>query len=141
MQFRMRRFSLARRAAATAGAMIAWFIIVAATSQPGVAQSETTLYYFCSLSHCDDGELPLAGLVMDASGNLYGTTQAGGAYSMGTAFKLSPNGAFTLLHTFGSTANDGTAPEAPLTLDSKGNLYGTTSAAKRLTATAVELAP
>lgn len=119
-------FVAIRRAIAIAAATL--FVIFAGTTQRALAQSETILYYFCSLSNCDDGKIPQAGLVMDASGNFYGTTQAGGAYNQGTAFKLSPDGTFTLLHTFGATANDGTAPEAPLILDSKGNLYGTTNA-------------
>jgi uncharacterized repeat protein (TIGR03803 family) len=57
---------------------------------------ETVLYAFCSQPGCTDGALPEAGLIRDASGNLYGTTSAGGAnncggYACGTVFKLSPN--------------------------------------------------
>lgn len=115
------------RALAVTAATVALFIIISGTPQRASAQTESILYNFCSLSNCDDGEIPQAGLAIDASGNLYGTTQTGGTYNQGTAFKLSPTGTFTLLHTFGSTTNDGTAPEAPLILDSKGNLYGTTT--------------
>jgi uncharacterized repeat protein (TIGR03803 family) len=71
-----------------------------------------------------DGELPYAGLVQDANGNLYGTTQQGGASGNGTVFKLDPNGNETVLHSF--TGADGALPIAPLIMDSSGNLYGTT---------------
>jgi uncharacterized repeat protein (TIGR03803 family) len=49
----------------------------------------TTLYSFCSQSNCTDGAHPYAGLVQDTNGNLYGTTQAGGASGEGTVFSLS----------------------------------------------------
>jgi len=119
--------SIFHRALAITATTIALLIIIASTKGRASAQTESVLYDFCSLSNCDDGEIPQAGLVRDASGNFYGTTQAGGAFNQGTAFKLSSNGTFILLHTFGSTASDGTAPEAPLILDSRGNLYGTTN--------------
>ena len=50
----------------------------------------TTLHAFCSQTDCADGEYPPAGLVMDGSGNLLGTTQAGGRQGEGTAFALTP---------------------------------------------------
>ena len=74
----------------------------------------------------NDGNFPLAGLVPDENGNYYGTTQAGGAYAGGTAFKLAPHGMETVLHAFGS-GSDGLYPEATLIADKGGNLYGTTS--------------
>jgi uncharacterized repeat protein (TIGR03803 family) len=49
----------------------------------------TTLYSFCSQNNCTDGQTPYAGLVQDTNGNLYGTTSAGGANSVGTVFSLS----------------------------------------------------
>jgi hypothetical protein len=52
------------------------------------AQTETVLYSFCSLANCSDGALPIAGLIADSKGNLYGTTHNGGVYGLGTAFKL-----------------------------------------------------
>jgi uncharacterized repeat protein (TIGR03803 family) len=70
-----------------------------------------------------DGAEPAAGLVSDASGNLYGTTWAGGAHTYGTVYKIDPAGNFTLLHSF--KASEG-SPTAALILDSAGNLYGTT---------------
>lgn len=76
-----------------------------------------------------DGAEPWAGLILDSAGNLYGTTGAGGAYKFGTAFELSPlaGGTWTetVLHSFNDTATDAAYPEAPLFLDSAGNLYGT----------------
>lgn len=74
-----------------------------------------------------NGELPVAGLVFDGSGNLYGTTSAGTG-SGGTVFELSPSGATwveSILHVFGPIP-DGNTPEANLVFDSAGNLYGTT---------------
>jgi uncharacterized repeat protein (TIGR03803 family) len=49
---------------------------------------ENVLYSFCSRRYCADGAGPDAGLIMDSSGNLYGTTEYGGAYYSGTVFKL-----------------------------------------------------
>jgi uncharacterized repeat protein (TIGR03803 family) len=82
------------------------------------------------------GESPLAGLVFDHSGNLYGTTYYGGAYDRGTLFKLSPNGDGTWkiipLHDFGGfnyngfQGIDGINPLASLIVDADGHLYGTT---------------
>jgi uncharacterized repeat protein (TIGR03803 family) len=71
-----------------------------------------------------------AGVVMDKSGNLYGTTIAGGSgCGCGVVYKLAPRPKgkwkYTVLHTF--SGNDGAQPDANLILDSKGNLYGTTA--------------
>jgi len=86
------------------------------------AGKETTLYSF---SGGATGSTPLAGLVIDGSGNLYGTTQQGGAHGHGTVFKLSSSGTETVLHSFGSPG-DGQDPQAPLIMDNAGNLYGAT---------------
>jgi uncharacterized repeat protein (TIGR03803 family) len=95
----------------------------------------TTLYNFCSLSNCDDGELPGAPPVFDAQGNLYGTAVYGGPYPQqcndngcGTAFKLTPGGEFTVLYNFCSQndCSDGARPAVSLVLGTNGNLYGTT---------------
>ena len=77
-----------------------------------------------------DGTDPSAGLIFDAAGNLYGTTQFGGAYGFGgVVFKLAPNpdGTWTetVLHSFGNDG-DGFHPIAGLVFDVAGNLYGTT---------------
>ncbi|MGB8886031.1 MAG: choice-of-anchor tandem repeat GloVer-containing protein [Candidatus Korobacteraceae bacterium] len=82
-----------------------------------------------------DGSYPLAGLIMDAAGNLYGMTQQGGIHSCGgkncgTVFELSPRqgGGWTetVLHSFNNNGSDGANPQAGLTMDAAGNLYGTT---------------
>jgi uncharacterized repeat protein (TIGR03803 family) len=77
------------------------------------------------------GENPNTSLIFDLAGNLYGTTEWGGAYNEGTVFKLTPNtdGSWTysLLHRF-TGANDGANPSGDLIFDTAGNLYGTTSA-------------
>jgi uncharacterized repeat protein (TIGR03803 family) len=86
-----------------------------------------------------DGQNPVGGLLMDSSGNLYGTTQYGGThlctdgydkFSCGTVFELSPNGvggwSEKILYNF--SQSDGYAPLSSLIMDSPGNLYGTTGA-------------
>ena len=77
-----------------------------------------------------DGSAPLAALAFDASGNLYGTTSAGGGSSncaggCGTLFKYSRGKESVLFAFQGGT--DGRAPAASLIADQSGNLYGTTS--------------
>ncbi|MFZ0287148.1 MAG: choice-of-anchor tandem repeat GloVer-containing protein [Terriglobales bacterium] len=93
--------------------------------------TETVLYDFCSATFCTDGSIPLAGLVFDKQGNLYGTTYQGGSNAVGTVFELSPsqNGLWTetVLWSFGSTKTDGESPRlGALNWDASGNLYGTT---------------
>ena len=87
----------------------------------------TTLYSFCSLVNCADGERPEAGLVQATNGDLYGTTESGGEYGAGTVFRISPSGILTTLHNFASVANDddGELPYAGLVQGANGDLYGT----------------
>jgi uncharacterized repeat protein (TIGR03803 family) len=77
-----------------------------------------------------DGQNPGAGLVFDATGNLYGMTRFGGAYGQGTVFKMArkPGGGWIekVLHSFSVNGTDGGYPEGSLVLDAEGNLYGTT---------------
>ncbi len=109
---------------------------------PNSAKTKWThkiLYSFCSQSGCTDGATPEAGLIMDTSGNLYGTTVSGGAVAGkqygGTVFKLTPDATKTkwtetVLYSFcargGLKCTDGATPEAGLIMDKSGNLYGTT---------------
>ena len=74
-----------------------------------------------------DGATPLPGLVLDSSGNIYGTTESGGSLNLGTVFKLDSQGNETVLHSFAGSPNDGDEPLSGLIADSRGNLYGTTA--------------
>ncbi|HTT84753.1 MAG TPA: choice-of-anchor tandem repeat GloVer-containing protein [Rhizomicrobium sp.] len=102
-------------------------LLLAEMALPGGAQaaSESVVYSFCGQTNCTDGALPVAALVADSSGNLYGTTCAGGANDDGEVFELTPSGALTVLHSFSGT--DGVCPGAGVIMDSSGNLYGTAS--------------
>jgi uncharacterized repeat protein (TIGR03803 family) len=87
--------------------------------------SEDLLYSFKGGN--DDGAGPSSALLLDAAGNLYGTTAGGGPSNNGTVFKLVPDGGGgwteTILHIF--NGNDGGLPNlAPLVLDAHGNLFG-----------------
>jgi len=77
-----------------------------------------------------DGGTPYGGLVMDLSGNLYGTTFAGGASGQGTVFELTPGGngtwTETVLHSFAG-GSDGAAPRAGLLILRGNYLAGTTT--------------
>lgn len=97
---------------------------------------ETILYNFCTTGDyktCPDGDTPSAGLIMDARGNLYGTTTAGGTTGYGTVFRLSPPAVSgegwteTVLWTFTQNPNGGGALYSSLSMDPSGNLYGTTA--------------
>jgi uncharacterized repeat protein (TIGR03803 family) len=92
----------------------------------------TELYSFCQLRNCADGQRPVRGpLVVDSSGNIFGTTAFGGTFqncnggSCGVVFELDPSGKETVIHNFTGGA-DGSSPSYGLTMDSAGNLYGTT---------------
>src|ERR1700674_1331604 len=87
------------------------------------AGKETVLYRF----NDEHGTNPMAGLVGDAKGNLYGTTVSGGRFGLGTAFIVTPTRKQTVIHNFKNGAG-GSYPEARLVRDSSGNLHGTTSA-------------
>jgi len=85
--------------------------------------NETLLYSF--LGGPVDGAYPNSGLLRDAAGNFYGTTEIGGLYGWGTVFKLDPTGKETVLHNFTGGA-DGSIPIGGVVRDSLGNLYGVT---------------
>ncbi len=92
------------------------------------ASEEQTLYGFGS---APDGNYPAASLIIDHGGNLYGTTLQGGTLGAGMIFQLKlANGQWTeiVLYNFCQQAGctDGSTPNGQLSLDSKGNLYGTT---------------
>jgi uncharacterized repeat protein (TIGR03803 family) len=81
---------------------------------------ETVLYRFAGNF---GGDTTPTGVIVDAQGNLYGTTNLGGAHSSGSVYKLDAAGNFTVLHSF--DGNDGSFAEG-VVLDGHGNLYGTT---------------
>jgi len=93
----------------------------------------TPLYSFCSQPNCADGGRPVAGLVLATNGDLYGTTEWGGATNgndSGTIFKYAlSTGTFTSIYDFCTSTNcgNGTMPTAGLMQASNGDLYGTTS--------------
>jgi uncharacterized repeat protein (TIGR03803 family) len=96
----------------------------------GGSYNETVIYSFCSVNDCLDGAGPEAGLVLDAAGNLYGTTSYGGDVYGGVVFKLvSPGGSGswkeTVLYSLLGTYEGGSY--AGVTFDKAGNLYGTTN--------------
>jgi uncharacterized repeat protein (TIGR03803 family) len=107
-------------------------IVFEFTPETGEHWSETVLYSFNI--NGGDGYYPLAGVILDAAGNLYGTTQRGGVGSgcgggtestCGTVFELESKTSEKILHSFTNDGTDGALPDAGLILDSAGNLYGT----------------
>lgn len=74
---------------------------------------------------CPDGCNPTyATPVFDKAGNLYGTTFYGGTYGNGTVFKMAPDGTLTTVYSFHAAGGDGYNPNTGVTLDTKGNIYG-----------------
>ncbi len=88
------------------------------------AQTFKVLYNFTGGS---DGGNPLDGLTLDSAGNLYGTTNAGGASSYGTAFKVTKTGVETVVHEF-TGGTDGAYPQGGLIRNAAGDFFGTTTA-------------
>ncbi len=97
------------------------------------ASNEKVIYSFnfnSFNSNGRDGFSPLASLIFDSAGNLYGTTTDGGIHGGGTVFELTPTagGGWTekVLHNFSNNGSDGFWPTGGLVFDAAGNLYGTT---------------
>jgi uncharacterized repeat protein (TIGR03803 family) len=92
----------------------------------GSGFTEDVLYSFTG---GNDGAEPVAGVISDAAGNLYGTAGAGGALGFGTVFELTGSGSSRTEQTLYSfqDASDGAIPNGGLIFDASGNLYGTTS--------------
>jgi hypothetical protein len=119
--------------------IITFFVVLSAAC---AAQNERVLYSFCPIvgSGCTDGAFPMAGVVLDAKGNIYGTTYGGGNpgcnfAGCGTVFELTQSGARpdgswteTVLYSFNSVegGSDGGNPKSGVNFDGQGNLYGTT---------------
>ena len=91
----------------------------------------TTLYDFCILTLCADGQAPIGGLVQATNGDFYGTTSGGGANVYGgTVFQITPGGTLTTLYSFCPPPNncaDGEYPSVTLLQAGNGGLYGTTA--------------
>ena len=84
----------------------------------------TILHTF--IGYPNDGTNPIGALVQANDGNFYGVTYIGGAKNLGSVFKITPSGTYTLLHSFAGYPSDGTHPRSGLIVGSDGNLYGTT---------------
>jgi uncharacterized repeat protein (TIGR01451 family) len=117
------------RHAAYTGAIC--FLLLSAT-RPAVASPPTITVLHSFNVNATEGAHPHAPLVLASDGNFYGTTSSGGddgngcvPFCAGTVFKLSPQGQFTVLHTFVGFTN-GTDPEDGLIEGPDGYLYGTT---------------
>jgi uncharacterized repeat protein (TIGR03803 family) len=112
-------------------ALVSVFGLALVTHQLAEAQTFTVLHSF--VGYPTDGGQPVAGLLMDAAGNLYGTTLYGGnndscqdsGIGCGTVFELDTERVETVLHNFNGP--DGATPYGNLIMDAKGRLYGTTT--------------
>jgi uncharacterized repeat protein (TIGR03803 family) len=96
------------------------------------AGTESVLYSFCMQEYCADGAGPVAPVVRDKAGNIYGTTYFGGGSGgcsgnnyCGTVFKIDTAGKETVLHSFDYSG--GCHPSQGLVMDKSGTLFGTTS--------------
>ncbi|HXI82918.1 MAG TPA: choice-of-anchor tandem repeat GloVer-containing protein [Verrucomicrobiae bacterium] len=85
--------------------------------------NETNLHSFGGSS---DGMEPFAGLMQASDGNFYGTTPVGGSNNLGTIFRISPSGTYTMLYSLVHSPTPASAPCSPLIQASDGNFYGTT---------------
>ncbi len=118
-------------AAAVAMAIAFILAVFAAESAQAQTYTERVLYSFTG---SPDGFAPVAALVRDAHGNLYGTTWLGGVPCVfteagcGTVFMSDVAGKERVLHSFTGAGGDGAEPLGGLALDGQGNLYGTTYA-------------
>src|SRR5712691_11861806 len=113
---------IGRRAASAALALAVALVPAVVATRSAQAQTFSVLHSFTGA----EGGNPNAGLIRDASGNLYGTTPSGGAHGLGTVFKLATTGKETVLHSFAGYPTDGFGPFASLIRDASGNFYSTT---------------
>jgi uncharacterized repeat protein (TIGR03803 family) len=114
---------------------------------------EMELHSFCAQRpDCRDGEPPEWGLGWDSVGNLYGTTEFGGgnnapqcSIGCGVVYQVEDAGGgkwkYHVLHRFAAFPQDGLMPQAGVTVDSKGNVYGTTLYSGTSSGTVFELSP
>jgi uncharacterized repeat protein (TIGR03803 family) len=107
-----------------APAWLLMLIMAAALYSPVAAHSQTLTTLYDLQGSPTDGDWPCAGVIRDAKGNMYGTTQGGGQWGYGTVFALGANNTEAVLHNFEDS--DGQSPCAPL-IYADGALYGTTT--------------
>ena len=103
------------------------FVLVSSALAENTAASAQTLTTLTSLT---DGQLPWGSLVVDANGNLFGTTEVGGASGYGTVFeiaKTSSGYASTPTTVVSFIGSDGSSPDGGLIVDVNGDLFGTTT--------------
>jgi uncharacterized repeat protein (TIGR03803 family) len=112
----------------SSGGIHFWGTAFELSPRQGGGWTETVLHSFND--NGTDANQPKAALILDGTGNLYGTTFSGGIHNLGAVFELAPNGSGgwteTVLHSFGN-GTDGAEPVGGLILDGSGNLFGTTS--------------
>jgi len=106
--------------------------VVFKLSPVGASWTETVLYSFCAQIWCMDGADPMNGLIMDAAGNLYGTTWQG-IFGNGTVFELSPSGGGWKEQVIYTAETNASNPG--LTMDAAGNIFGVSAS------TVFELSP
>jgi uncharacterized repeat protein (TIGR03803 family) len=103
-------------------------VAAVAVAAPGATEAAPTLTTLHDFTDTPDGAAPVAGLIADSTGALYGTTQYGGASGGGTVFKLTPAAGVpwseSVLWSF--SGSDGSELVAGLIADASGALYGTT---------------
>ncbi len=105
-------------------AFIAMLIVLLSALFAGSSVQAQTFTVLHTFTGGEDGKNPYFGVIRDSAGNLYGSTEYGGAFNQGTIFKLDASGNETLLHTF-TGGSDGGVP-GRLIRDAAGNLYGAT---------------
>src|ERR1022692_3818478 len=106
-------------------AVLAVFALTLFAAETAAGQ-EKVLYSFYNVG---GAVLPVAGVISDAAGNLYGTSFYGGAYDNGMVFELTPTATGwkqTVLYSFNPNGIDGFGATGGLVFDASGNLYGTT---------------
>jgi uncharacterized repeat protein (TIGR03803 family) len=109
---------------------IAFLAAVLACAAPASAATYRVLHSFCAKQNCTDGRYPVSAPVLDAGGNLFGTTSLGGLADAGTIYKIDRSGGASAFHRIYSFKNcngcaSGFNPQAPVILDRSGALFGT----------------
>lgn len=107
-------------------AVVLAIMLVPAMAGVQLAQAQTFVPIHSFTGPTSDGQAPLAGVVRDGNGTVYGTTYQGGAFYGGGVFRVTKSGSESLLYSFQSS-NDGSGPRGGLVRDAAtGTLYGTT---------------